>query len=43
MPEISIFCTKKHKKHNGGKQKLISVETGDFEEKIKKYLRYLTI
>ena len=37
MPEICIFSTKKDKKHNGSKQKLISVETGDFEEKIKKY------
>ena len=37
MPKICIFCSKKDKKHNGSKQKLISVETGDFEEKIKKY------
>ena len=37
MPAICIFCTKKDKKHNDSKQKLISVETGDFEEKIKKY------
>ena len=37
MPEIYIFCAKKDKKHNGCKQKLISVETEDFEEKIKKY------
>ena len=36
MPAICIFCTKKDKKHNDSKQKLISVETGDFEEKIKK-------
>ena len=37
MPTICIFCTKKDKKHNGSKQKLVSEETGDFEEKIKKY------
>ena len=37
MPKICIFCTKKDKKHNGSKQKLISVEAGDFEEKTKKY------
>ena len=37
MPKICIFYTKKDKKHNGSKQKLISVEMGDFEEKIKKY------
>ena len=37
MPKIYIFCTKKDKKHNGSKQKLISVETGDSGEKIKKY------
>ena len=37
MPEICIFCTEKDKKHNDSKQKLISVETGDFQEKIKKY------
>ena len=37
MPKIYIFCTKKDKKHNDSKQKLVSVETGDFEEKIKKY------
>ena len=37
MPKICIFCTKKDKKDNSGsKQKLASVETGDFEEKIKK-------
>ena len=36
MPKICIFCTKKDKKHNGSKQKLVSVETGYFEEKIKK-------
>ena len=37
MPEISTFCTKKDKKPNDRKQKLISVETGDFEEKNQKY------
>ena len=37
MPEIYIFCTKKDKKHNGSKQKPISVEMEDFEKKIKKY------
>ena len=37
MTKIYIFCTKKDKKHNGSKQKLFSVETGYFEEKIKKY------
>ena len=36
MPKICIFCTKKDKKLNGSKQKLVSVETGDFEENIKK-------
>ena len=36
MPKICIFCTKKDKKHNGSKQKLVSVKTGYFEEKIKK-------
>ena len=41
MPKISIVCIKKDKKHNGSKQKLISVETGDFEEKIKKYVTTL--
>ena len=41
MPKISIVCIKKDKKHNGSKQKLISVETGDFEEKIKKYATIL--
>ena len=33
MPKICIFCTKKDKKHNGSKQKLVSVETGYFEER----------
>ena len=33
MPKICIFCTKKDKKHNSSKQKLVSVETGDFEKK----------
>ena len=37
MPEIYIFCTKKNRKDNDNKKKLISVETKDFEEKIKKY------
>ena len=37
MPEIRIFCTKKDKKHNGSKRKLISVETGNLEQKIKKH------
>ena len=37
MPEMCIFCTKKDKKHNKSKQKLILVETGAFEEKIKRY------
>ena len=37
MPEICIFCTKKDKKPNDSKQKLISVGTGDSEEKNKKY------
>ena len=37
MPEICIFCIKKQKKQNSSKQKLVLVETGDFEEKIKKY------
>ena len=37
MPKICIFCTKKDKKHNGSKQKLVSMETGDFEGKIKNY------
>ena len=41
MPKICIFCTKKDKKHDGSKQKLISEETGDFEEKIKKYTTIL--
>ena len=30
MPKICIFCTKKDKKHNGSKQKLVSVEIGRF-------------
>ena len=42
MPKICIFCTKKVKKHNGSKQKLISVETEDFEKKITKYVTTLT-
>ena len=33
MPKICIFCTKKDKKHNGSKQKLVSVETEYFEER----------
>ena len=37
MPEIWIFCIKKDKKHNDSTQRLISVEMGYFEEKIKKY------
>ena len=37
MSKICIFCTKKDKKQNGSKQKLVSLETRDFEEKIKKY------
>ena len=37
MQKICIFCTKKDKKQNGSKQKLVLVKTGDFEEKIKKY------
>ena len=37
MQKICIFCTKKDKKQNGSKQKLVSLETRDFEEKIKKY------
>ena len=37
MPKICIFCTKKDKKHNGSKQKLVSMETGNFEGKIKNY------
>ena len=41
MPKICISCTKKDKKHNGSKQKLVSVKTGNFEEKIKKYARTL--
>ena len=32
MPKICIFC-----KHNGSKQRLVSVETGHSEEHIKKY------
>ena len=36
MPKICIFCTKKDKKCIASKQKLVSVETGDFEKKIKK-------
>ena len=39
MPQICIFCTKKE--HNGSKQKLVSVETDNFEEKIKEYARCL--
>ena len=37
MQKICIFCTKKDKKQNGSKQKLVLVKAGDFEEKIKKY------
>ena len=37
MPKICIFCTKKDKKHKGSKHKMVSVETRDFEEMIKKY------
>ena len=37
MSKICIFCTKKDKKQNGSKQKLVLVKAGDFEEKIKKY------
>ena len=33
MPKICIFCTKKDKKHNGSKQKLVSVEIGRFWRK----------
>ena len=37
MPEISIFCIKKDKKYSGHKHELLSMETEDFREKIKKY------
>ena len=40
-PKNCIFCGKKDKKHNNKKQPLVSVETVDFEDKIKEYATLL--
>lgn len=41
LPKICVFCTKKDKKHNGVKQKLVRSESGQFEVNIKKYATWL--
>lgn len=37
LPKLCIFCSKKDKKHNNTKQKLVSVETNEFESNVKTY------
>lgn len=40
-PKVCIFCERKDKKHNSKKQRLVNVETLNFEEKIKDYATLL--
>ena len=40
FPSLCLFCEKSRKKVQGQEQKLISVETKNFEEKIKQYAKW---
>ena len=41
LPKICIFCTKKDKKHNTKKHKLVRVQTDEFEKNVKTYAGWL--